>query len=142
MKERIFVDTWGWVVLHNKREPKHTTVSAFYRKFRDGGGIFYTTDYIFDETLTLLFRRLSFSIAKKTMELLDKAVDQGYLKQEWITPDRVKEAKELRLSFQDKPDISFTDLTTMVVMRELGLTGILTADEHFIKVGLGFKRVP
>ena len=142
MKEKIFVDTWGWLVLHNKREPKHAAVSTFYRKFHDGGGIFYSTDYVFDDTLTLLFRRLPFPLARKTMEFLDKAIGQGYLMQEWITPKRVKEAKDLRLKFQDKPDISFTDLTTMVVMRELDLNDILTADGHFVKVGLGFKRVP
>jgi uncharacterized protein len=142
VKEKIFVDTWDWLVIHNKREPKHDLVSTFYRKFREGGGIFYSTDYIFDETLTLLFRRLPFPLANKSMALLNKAVGQGYLKQEWITPKRVKEAKDLRLKFQDKPDISFTDLTTMVVMKELDLKAILTADDHFIKIGLGFERVP
>jgi predicted nucleic acid-binding protein len=140
--KKIIVDTWGWIVLYNKREPKHTVVSRFYHRLREGGAIFYTTDYIFDETLTLLFRRLPFPLAKKTMEYLDKAVGQGYLKQEWITPQRVKRAKDLRLRFQDKPDISFTDLTTMAVMQELGLSDILTEDEHFFKVGLGFKTVP
>lgn len=28
MNEKIFVDTWGWLVIHNKREPKHAVVSS------------------------------------------------------------------------------------------------------------------
>ena len=27
MKEKLFVDTWGWVVLHNKREHRHAEVA-------------------------------------------------------------------------------------------------------------------
>jgi len=34
MKEKLFIDTWGWVVLHNKREPRHAEVDRFYRKWR------------------------------------------------------------------------------------------------------------
>jgi hypothetical protein len=38
MKEKLFIDTWGWIVIHNKREPKHDEVNAFYREFRAQGG--------------------------------------------------------------------------------------------------------
>lgn len=142
MKEGLFIDTGGWFVIHNKREPRHTEVNRFYRKFRSHGGTICTTDYVLDETLTLLFRRLSFSVAGEAMSILDNAVKQGYLKLEWISPQRFEKAKEFRLRFQDKPEISFTDLTSMVVMKELELVSILTDDEHFIHVGMGFQQVP
>jgi predicted nucleic acid-binding protein len=38
--------------------------------------------------------------------------------------------------------ISFTDLTSMVVMKELGIMSILTDDDHFVHVGMGFQKVP
>jgi len=41
-----------------------------------------------------------------------------------------------------QPKISFTDLTSMVIMKELGIKDIITGDEHFNGVGMGFKRVP
>ena len=28
----LFVDTWGWVALHNKRETKHDEVKAFMKE--------------------------------------------------------------------------------------------------------------
>ncbi|MFO8163330.1 MAG: hypothetical protein R6T98_04120, partial [Desulfatiglandales bacterium] len=61
---------------------------------------------------------------------------------EWITPLRFEEAKKMRLKFDDKPRISFTDLTSMTVMKELGLRDIVTADDHFEHVGLGFQLRP
>jgi len=142
MKEIVFIDTWGWVVIHNKREPRHSEVDALYRKCRLNGGSIYTTDYVLDETFTLLFRRLPLSLAEESVLLLDEAIRQGYLNLEWVSPERFEEAKELRSRFRDKPKISFTDLTLMVVMKELGVTSILTDDDDFTQVGMGFEKMP
>ena len=142
MREILFIDTWGWVVIHNKREPRHSEVDALYRKCRLDGGSICTTDYVLDETFTLLFRRLPLSLAEESVALLGEAVTQGYLNLEWVSPERFEEAKELRLRFRDKPKISFTDLTSMVVMKELGVTSILTDDDHFTQVGMGFENMP
>lgn len=142
MKEVLFIDTWGWVVIHNKREPRHYEVDALYREFRLNGGSIYTTDYVLDETFTLLFRRLPLPLAQESVGLLDEAIKEGYLNLEWVSPERFEEAKELRLRFRDKPKISFTDLTSMVVMKELGVSSILTDDDHFTHVGMGFEKMP
>jgi predicted nucleic acid-binding protein len=142
MKEVLFIDTWGWVVIHNKREPRHYEVDALYREFRLNGGSIYTTDYVLDETFTLLFRRLPLPLAEESVGLLDEAIKEGYLNLEWVSPERFEEAKELRLRFRDKPKISFTDLTSMVVMKELGVSSILTDDDHFTHVGMGFEKMP
>jgi len=64
------------------------------------------------------------------------------VKEPWESPSRFEEAKVLRLRFDDKPRISFTDLTSMVVMREIGVTDVITGDEHFEHVGMGFQRKP
>jgi len=142
MKEKLFIDTWGWIVIHNKREPRHGEINSFYRNFRVQGGEIYTTDYVLDETLTLLFRRLPFSLAAEAMNVLNNAIDDGYINLEWISPQRFEKAREFRLKFQDKPEISFTDLTSMAVMSEMELLSILTDDDHFIHVGMGFKKMP
>ena len=33
-------------------------------------------------------------------------------------------------------------LTSMVVMKELGVMDIITGDEHFAHVGMGFRKYP
>ena len=59
---------------------------------------------------------------------------------EQVTPERFSRAWRLR--YRDKPRISFTDLTSFVVMRELGLRHALTGDAHFEQVGLNFSKLP
>jgi predicted nucleic acid-binding protein len=142
MKDKLFIDTWGWLVIHNKREPRHTEIKKYYRTFRAQRGTIYTTDYVLDETMTLLFRRLPFTTAQDAMNIMHSAVSQRYLNIEWISPGRFEKAKELRFKLKDKPGISFTDLTSMVVMSELGLEDILTSDDHFLHIGLGFQKKP
>lgn len=48
----------------------------------------------------------------------------------------------VRLKLADKPRISFSDLTSMVMMKELGISGVLTTANHLVQVGLGFHILP
>jgi uncharacterized protein len=59
-----------------------------------------------------------------------------------ITSEKFAAALELRRRFRDKPEISFTDLTTMAIMRELEITRVVTEDNHFLRVNLGFVTLP
>lgn len=139
---KLFIDTWAWLALRDKKESRHEEVKDFYSRFRGRKGIIYTSDYVLDETITLLFRRLPFDTAKESLTKIDNAIEEGYLQMEWVTPERFEEAKVLRLKYQDKPKISFTDFISMVVMKELGIEDILTEDEHFEHVGMGFQHKP
>jgi predicted nucleic acid-binding protein len=124
---RVFIDTWGWLVLRDSRESRHPEVSHFYQDFRRRNGSAYTSDYVLDETATHLFRRLPHSTAKESLEWIQQAVAGGFLRLEWVTPGRFERAKQLRAQFQDKPRISFTDLTSMVIMEECEIPDVLTA---------------
>jgi predicted nucleic acid-binding protein len=139
---KLFIDTWGWLTLRDRNESRHEDVKGIYHQFRGKKGIIYTSDYVLDETFTLLFKRLPFKTAKESLARIDKAIEEGYLQVEWVTPERFEKAKELRLKYQDKPKISFTDLASMVVMTDLGIKNIITGDEHFEQVGLGFQKKP
>jgi len=138
-ENKIFIDTWGWLTLRDKSEKKHHEVTGFIRKCLSRNILIYTTDYILDETFTLLFKRLSFSKAENSFDLIRNAMDKGEFQLEWITPERFYQTCEFRQKFRDKPEISFTDLSSMVVMQELKIRHILTEDAHFIHVNLGFQ---
>ena len=71
---RLFIDTWGWITICNRKEPRHKEVRVFYENFRKAKGVVYTSDYVLDETLTLLFKRMPFEQAKKFIEHLDAAI--------------------------------------------------------------------
>lgn len=90
----------------------------------------------------LVFRRLSFGKGRRFSTTIDRSEEDGSLRVERIGPDRFARAKVLRLRLRDKPLSSFTDLTTMVVMQELRISRVVTADGNFRHVGLGFDPVP
>jgi len=138
----VFIDTWGWITIFNKNEKKHKEVEKWYRDFRFKGGIVYTTDYVLDETFTFLFIRTPVDIAINAMKKIDKSINERYLILTIITPERFEEAKKLRLKYQDKPSISFTDLTSAVVMSQEGIKAILTQDHHFTYLESGFQIIP
>ncbi len=142
MDNKLFVDTWGWLTLRDKKEARHYETSRYYQEHKQRRGDIVTTDFVLDETFTLFFKRLPPEMAQTSMRLLNDAIEQGTILIEWITQERFFQARMYRERFLDKPDISFTDLTSMVVMQEGGITHILTGDAHFEHVNLGFKCVP
>ena len=56
--------------------------------------------------------------------------------------DQFRRAWTMRQKYHDKPDISFVDFTSMVVMQDLGIAEVFTGDDHFRQVNLGFQVVP
>lgn len=141
-REAVFVDTWGWVALGYRQEPCHTEVKRIYQELHSADIPVYTSDYVLDEVITLLFRREIFAEAVRFVEGIFAAAALGQVRIERVSLDRFFAAWELRRRFQDKPAISFTDLTSMVIMDELDIRRVLTEDEHFIRVGMGFSTVP
>jgi predicted nucleic acid-binding protein len=132
------MDTWGWLALWDKKDSEHEKVKKHYEGFRNKRGLCVTTDYILDETFTLLFRRTYFEDARQYAQTILKAIKMGYTRLEYITAQRFENALQLRYRFQDKPKISFTDLTSFVVMEELDIRNVMTNDSHFEEVNLGF----
>jgi predicted nucleic acid-binding protein len=142
MNSRLFVDTWGWLTLHDKGEQRHQEVVDFYQSFRLQKGVIYTTDYVLDETFTLLFKRLNAHQAKRSLEMLVKAFQANKINLVFINEAIFTKTQVLRLKYIDKPYISFTDLSSMVVMQELNIQKVLTEDSHFLQVGMRFEKVP
>jgi predicted nucleic acid-binding protein len=59
-----------------------------------------------------------------------------------MTPERFSHTKALRLKLRDKPNISFTDLFSMIIIEELNISYVLTGDAHFTHTGLAVQVVP
>ena len=142
MDDRLFVDTWGWLTLHDKGEQKHQQVVDFYQSFRSHKSRIYTTDYVLDETFTLLFKRLNAYQAKRSLEILVEAAQLNKINLIFINQTRFTKTQALRLKYIDKPHISFTDLSSMIVMQEFSIQKVLTEDSHFLQVGMGFEKIP
>lgn len=142
MIRKLFIDTWGWLVLADRRDPAHRKVRRFYQTFRRRQGRCFTSDYVLDELITLLFRRAPIVPARVFVESIFEAIEADALALELVTEERFQRAWSSRIRYGDKPLISFTDLTSIVVMAEVGITEILSEDRHFEQVGLGLQCVP
>ena len=137
-----FIDTWGWIALGRRKDPRHDEAAEYYRALSRTGEQIYTSDYVLDEAITLIFRRESFAEAARFVNSIIASASSRYIIVEQISPERFAAALDLRLRLKDNARISFTDLTSMIVMRERGVKHVLTEDKHFAQVGLGFESVP
>jgi hypothetical protein len=95
-----------------------------------------TTDYVIDETLTLIRMRLGLVAAEAWWGQLDGS---ARVRWEWIDPLRADRARGVFFRHRDK-DYSFTDCTSFALMRELKLGHALTTDHHFRQ--MGFQVLP
>lgn len=142
MTNAVFVDTWGWLTLNDAGERRHKEVADLYRALIAQNTLFYTTSFVLDETFTLFFKRLNSYQAKQAMLQLSTAFSADLFQLIYIDELRFTQAQTLRLKYLDKPQISFTDLTSMAVMQEFNIQRVLTEDAHFVQVGMGFERIP
>jgi uncharacterized protein len=136
---KLFVDTWGWLALEDKKELRHRATAACYEERSKAAGRIMTSNFVLAETFTLLFRRRPFDEAWRFANAL---VGSPFIAVEPVTDARFRKTLELRRKLSDKPKISFTDLSSMVIMSEMRLTDVLSGDKHFEQVGLGFRIFP
>lgn len=127
----LFVDTAGWVACADEADPAHQRAMAARDAWLEAGGLLVTTDYVADETLTLMRMRLGLEAAEAWWQQVDAS---QRLEWEYISLARADKARGWFFRYRDK-DFSFTDCTSFVVMRELKLREALTTDRHFAQAG-------
>jgi predicted nucleic acid-binding protein len=98
----LFVDTAGWMACADGADPAHRAACV-------------ATDYVIDETLTLIRKRLGLGAAEAWWEQVDGS---SRLRWEWIGVTRAEKARRVFFRHRDK-DYSFTDCTSLVVMQEV-----------------------
>jgi uncharacterized protein len=139
---RIFVDTWGWLALGHHRDQSHQRVLEIYQQLLSSQVQIHTSDYVLDEVVTLVFKREHFQEAVQFMEGIFASAEVGQLHIDCVTYDVFQAAWSLRKQYQDKPLVSFTDLTSMAIMKQHSIQHVLTGDDHFAQVGMGFVKIP
>lgn len=131
----LFVDTAGWIACADEADPSHGQAVAARDAWLENEGVLLTTDYVADETLTLLRLRLGLDAAETWWHQVDGS---SRLRWEFISLARSDKARSLFFRYRDKT-FSFTDCTSFVVMRELRLREALTTDHHFAQAGFLLK---
>jgi len=141
-KKAIFIDSWAFLALANRRDNNHLLAIGSYDEIREIGCRMVTSDYVLDEVITSLFKKVNYDGALKFIEALFQDIKEEHILLERIDESRFSNAWLLRSIYQDKPDISFTDLTSFALMRDLDIAIAFAGDRHFEIVNLGFKVLP
>jgi len=139
--KKVFFDTWGWAAIANKNDTHHEKTASFYKTFLLKKGVPVTTDYVLAETITLLRAKTDPDGVAVFIDTIIEAVKNGMAVMERINEERWEKAWKMSKKYNDKPYISFFDFSSFVVMKDLGVSQVLTADKHFEDVGLGFKKL-
>ena len=92
--------------------------------------------------ITHLYRNQDTSRAGEFIRGLIASVDAGIHQLVEVSSSQFRRAWAMRQKYDDKPDISYVDFTSMIVMQDLKITDVFTGDVHFRQVGLGFRLLP
>lgn len=134
MKQKVFVDTSGWVALVYAGEVTHAAARDCYQRLSQRGVFLATSDYVLDETLTLLRTRFGYVWAERFWNLLENAVQQGRVSLLRVDEAVWREALGLFFQYQDQ-NFSFTDCTSFALMRREGIDTAFAFDHHFWVMG-------
>ena len=127
----LFVDTAGWMAAADAKDPLNSVCRAVRDEWLEAGGTLITTNYVVDETMTLIRMRLGLEAAEKWWRQVSESQRCRF---EWITPDRELEALRWFFTWKDQT-FSFTDCTSFVVMKDMKIEKAMTSDHHFLTAG-------
>lgn len=131
MANEIFVDTSGFYALVITSDDRHTTAERVLRDARRRKRGFVTTDYVLDETATLLKAR---GFAHRLGSFFDSIQASRVCRIEWTDADRFHEVQAFFLKHADQA-WSFTDCVSFRTMKGFRLRDALTKDTHFEEAG-------
>ncbi len=127
----VFMDSAGFLALWDASDQHHGAAGRLQVELAGKRRRFVTSEYVVDETITLLLMRHSHAAAA---DFLDTVERSEALRLEWIGPERFYAAAGLFRRHADK-EWSFTDCVSFVLMRELRIRDAFTTDHHFRQAG-------
>lgn len=129
--KKAFIDSSGFFALLVKNDHYHNTAKTFLETVKAGRISLHTSDYVLDETYTLLKARKVQSQIKTLSNLVEHS---KVLKVHWIDSDLFAATEHYFLKHKDK-DYSFTDCLSFIIMKNSSINLALTKDKHFIQAG-------
>jgi len=132
----IFVDTGAFVARYLVADSYHESATAQWERLRQDTPRIVTSNFVLDETLTLLARRAGNSFAAARGRRILDSSELTILR----PGERDEGAALLELGRFADHTLSFTDCTSFVLMRERGIRTVFGFDRHFELAG--FELIP
>lgn len=127
----IFIDTGAFLARYIARDQYHKVSIEHWRRLQKDQRRCFTSNFVLDETITLLARRTSYEFAAERARNLYDSTSLSI-----IRPDESEELAALQL-FQKYADqnVSFTDCVSFVLMNRQNIKSAFSFDRHFTIAG-------
>lgn len=124
----IFTDTSAWYAYIDKSDADHDLAVKVVKNLNRP---LITSNYIFDEILTLVKLRMGYHVARNLGQKLWSREVAGLVR---VTEDDESRAWEIFVQYEDK-GFSFTDCTSFAIMERLRIDTAFAFDVHFVQYG-------
>ena len=124
----VFVDTGAFLAYRNKKDKYHEAAQKLFMDSLKGKyGQIYTSDYIYDEALTLAITRTNnIDVAMDIAEvILSPRIKMVFV------DARILESSTRTFKLYSSRNLSFTDAVSIEIMNQLDIRNYLGFDAHF-----------
>lgn len=128
---RLFADTSAWVAYFDRDDMFHHAARLALTSLRDQRVTFLTSDYVLDETITMLS---SYTGHRVAVAFGDWVQSERRVQIVRVNEELWQAAWQLFKRYHDKK-FSFTDCTSFVLMQRQGLVDVFGFDHHFEQMG-------
>lgn len=128
--DTVFVDTSMFYALVNEKDEFHSQAIDIWGGLQKEGVTLVTSNYILDETFTLIRKRLGRMVVD---EFRKNLAGEYPIKIMRVTVS--DEAKAWDYFLLDWSDLSFTDCVSFALVNRLEITRVATFDSHFQRAG-------
>ena len=124
----ILIDTSALIAARNAEDRNHkSAVNNMNSALKGEYGKVFTSDYVFDEIVTLAYMRTGKKIFALDIGLFARSRP---ITMRFVEPIDFDRAWELYRQYDDK-NLSFTDCTNIALMERLDIESIFTFDSEF-----------
>jgi len=124
----IFADTGAFLAYRNKKDKFHEIAHDLFKDALKGKyGQIYTSDYIYDEALTLaLTRTNNLAVAMDIAQV----IRSPRIKMVFVDTELLEKSTKTFKQYSDR-NLSFTDAVSIEIMKELNIEKYFGFDSHF-----------
>lgn len=128
----IFVDSGVLYPMHDTDASRHETSKTAFRSVVTGGyGRLFTSDYVYDEAVTLTRSRTGrFDLARAVGDRIAGETGQNVFELLFVDEPRFEESRRTFERYSDH-DLSFTDATIIALVEAHDIDAVLSFDDDF-----------
>ena len=127
----IFIDTGAFIARHIARDEHHGAAVDGWRRLLEERARCFTSNFVLDETFTLLARRAGYAFAAERARVIYASSSLAILRAERADEEK---AIELFEKYADQ-EVSFTDCVSFVLMKKGRIRRAFAFDGHFERAG-------